>query len=369
MDEPVNVHELERLAQARLPESAYDYVAGGAGDEHTLRWNVERWSSVRLAPRALVDVGRLDTTLELLGTSLPHPLLLAPVAAHALYAADAELATLRGAASAGALYVQSTLGSTDLAEVGAAAAGAGQPWWFQLYVQRDRGFTRDLVAAAEAAGAGALVLTVDTPALGARDRDRRAGPPRTAYPNLAGLLDLVDPTPLHQRLYLPVLDPTVSWTVLADLLSWTRLPVVVKGVLRPDDAVRALDAGVAAVIVSNHGARNLDTVPATVDALPGVVRALGGALPVLVDGGIRRGTDVAKALALGARAVLLGRPYVWGLSAYGAQGVTLAVEMLVTELRQAMALLGTPSLADLTPDVLWPPAPRPDVGMDRSTPS
>jgi 4-hydroxymandelate oxidase len=351
----VNLHELEALARPRLDALAYDYVAGGAGDEHTLRWNVDRWASVRLAPRALVDVGALDSSVEVLGTRLPHPVLLAPVAAHGLYCADAEAATLRGAAAAQALYVQSTMGSLGVEEVGALAAASRQPWWFQLYVQRDRGFTRELVARAEAAGASALVLTVDTPALGARDRDRRMGTPPAAYPNLAGLPDVPDPTPAHQRIYVPRIDPTSTWSVLTDLATWTSLPIVAKGVLRPDDASRAVAAGVAAIVVSNHGGRNLDTVPATVDALPAVLAAVGATVPVLVDGGVRRGTDVAKALALGARAVLLGRPYVWGLAAYGADGVRLAVDILVTELLQAMALLGAPSVADLTPDLLWPP--------------
>ena len=347
----VSVGSLEPLARDRLSEEAYDYVAGGAGDEHTLRWNVERWSALRLAPRCLVDVGTLDTSTTLLGAPLTHPVLLAPTAAHRLYCADGEHATLRGAAAAEALYVQSTMGSVGVEDVGAAAAG---PWWFQLYAQRDRGHTRDLVARAAAAGASALVLTVDTPVLGARDRDRRGGLPPAAYPNLAGLPDAPpDDLPAHRRVYLPRLDPTLSWQTLDWLLSVADLPVLVKGVLRPDEAARAVDAGVAGVVVSNHGARNLDTVPATVDALPRVVQAVGGRVPVLVDGGIRRGTDVAKALMLGAQAVLVGRPYVWGLAAFGAAGVQHAVEILRTELEMAMGLLGAPTLADLTPDLLW----------------
>lgn len=316
-------------------------------------------------------MGILDTSTTLLGTPLSHPILLAPVAAHRLYHPEGELETLRGAAAGEALHVQSTMSTVSVEEVGAAARGAvargeaargavagadvPSPWWFQLYVQRDRDFTADLVARAEAAGASALVLTVDTPTLGARDRDRRGGLPPASYPNLRGLPEVEDDgTPAHRRIFLPRFDPTFSWETFAWLLGVARTPVVVKGVLRPDDAARAVEAGAAAVIVSNHGGRNLDTVPATVDALPGVVAAVGGRVPVLVDGGIRRGTDVAKALALGAAAVLVGRPFVWGLAADGADGVRLVIEMLRTELEMAMGLLGTPTLADLTEDALWP---------------
>jgi len=355
LDPPVNLHSFEDRARAVLGDAVYDYVAGGSGDEHTLRWNVERWARVRLAPRNLVDVGTLDLAVELLGARLAHPVLLAPTAAHALYHPEGEPATLRGARAAGALSVQSTLGSTVLEDVGAAARDAGQPWWFQLYVQRDRDFTRTLVRRAETAGAGALVLTVDTPTVGARDRDRRSSMPASAFPNLAGLPDQPDDLPHHRRVYVPRIDPTLSWAVLADLLRWTSLPVLVKGVLRADTALAAVEAGVAGVVVSNHGGRNLDTVPATVEALPAVVAAVQGRVPVLVDGGIRRGTDVAKAIALGADAVLIGRPYVWALAAGGAEGVQTCVEILVTELAQTMALLGAADIAALTSDVLWEP--------------
>lgn len=318
-------------------------------------------------------MGSLDTSTTLLGTALSHPILLAPVAAHRLYHPEGELETLQGAAAGEALHVQSTMSTVGVEDVGAAARGvvAGEdgtdgtngtggsdvpsPWWFQLYVQRNRDFTADLVARAEAAGASALVLTVDTPTLGARDRDRRGGLPSASYPNLRGLPEVEDDgMPAHRRVFLPRFDPTFSWETFAWLLAVARTPVVVKGVLRPDDAARAVEAGASAVIVSNHGGRNLDTVPATVDALPGVVAAVGGRVPVLVDGGIRRGTDVAKALALGAAAVLVGRPFVWGLAVDGAHGVRLVIEMLRTELEMAMGLLGTPTLADLTEDALWP---------------
>jgi len=355
---PVNLRELEGMARERLTESANAYVAGGSGDEHSLGWNVSAWADIRLAPRFLVDVSAIDTRCRLLGHDLAAPLILAPAAAHRLYHPEGEVETVRGADAAETLHVQSTLATVAVDEVGAAATG---PWWFQVYVQRDREFTRDLIRRAEDAGASALVLTIDLPVLGARDTDRRSSlglPPGVEYANLRGLPLVPDPLPPERRVYNPHLDPSVTWADLDWLTSLARVPVLVKGVLRPDDARRCLDHDVAAVLVSNHGARNLDTVPATAEALPGVVDAVDGRLPVLVDGGIRRGTDIAKAIMLGATAVLIGRPYVWGLSVYGADGVKLVVDMLRTELELAMGLLGAPTLADLTPDLLWPPAPQ-----------
>jgi 4-hydroxymandelate oxidase len=353
MSGAVNVSELEPLARARLTERAYAYLAGGSGDEHTLRWNVDAWARIRLAPHFLVDVGATDTRLHLLSHDLAAPILLAPTAAHRLFHPDGEVETVRGAAAADTLYIQSTLATVGVAEVGAAATG---PWWFQLYIQRDRGFTGELLARAEDAGASAVVLTVDLPVLGARDTDRRHGfelPDGLEYANLVGLDATSDELPPARRVYNTRIDPTITWADLDWLRSVARVPLLVKGVLRPDDAVRALDHGVDGLVVSNHGARNLDTVPATADALPRVAEALDGRVPVLVDGGIRRGTDVAKALMLGATAVLVGRPYVWGLAVDGADGVKLTVDMLRTELEMAMCLLGAPTLADLTDDLLW----------------
>lgn len=352
---PVNLRALEAMARERLSDQAYTYVAGGSGDQHSLGWNVAAWADLKLAPRFLVDVSAIDTRCSLLGHDLAAPVLLAPTATHALYHPDAELETARGAALTDTLHVQSTLATVAVDEVGAAATG---PWWFQVYVQRDRGFTLDLVRRAEDAGATALMLTIDLPVLGARDSDRRDSrglPPGIEYANLRGLEMVPDTRPPERRVYNPHLDASVTWDDLDWLTSNARVPVLVKGVLRPDEARRCLDHDVAALVVSNHGARNLDTVPATAEALPRVVAAVEGRRPVLVDGGIRRGTDVAKALMLGATAVMVGRPYVWGLSVYGADGVKLVVDMLRTELELAMGLLGAPTLADLTPDLLWPP--------------
>lgn len=356
LNDLVAVGQFEPVAQTAMHEAAWNYVAGGSGDERTLARNQEAWGELRLAPHTLVDVSSLDTSTELLGLSLPYPVLVAPTASHRLYHPVGERATVRGAASAEAVYVQSSLGSTALSDVGSAAAEAEEPWLFQLYIQRDREFTRDLVAEAVESGARALVLTVDTPCLGARDRDKRNQFGRidgAFFPILAGVPLPTDDVPAHRRVYNPLLAPDITWDDLSWLVDLSPVPVITKGHLRADDAARAVDCGAAGIIVSNHGARNLDTVPATAEALPGVVDLVAGRVPVLVDGGVRRGTDIVKALSLGAAAVLVGRPIIWGLAIAGAAGVTHVLEILRTELEMAMALLGATSLADLTPDLLW----------------
>ena len=355
----VAVHQLEEPASRLLPESVWDYVSGGAGDETTLTDNRQAWARQKLAPRTLVDVSDLDTSVSVLGRRWPHPIAIAPTARHTAYHDRGEVATVAGAHACGARYIQSSLGGTPLDVVGHTCRELGQDWWFQLYVQRDRGFTRDLVAKAVAEGASALVLTVDTPTLGARDRDKRSNlgsPDGVQYPILADApLSTQDDVPAHRRVFNPLLAPDITWTDLEWLIDLSPVPVLVKGVLRPDDAQRYVTTGVGGIVVSNHGARNLDTVPATADALGVVVDAVDGAVPVLVDGGIRRGTDIAKALCRGATAVLVGRPVIWGLTTYGSAGVSHVIDILRTELEMAMALLGAPRREDLTPDLLWPP--------------
>lgn len=351
---PVNLHEYEPLARAAMSAMAWDYLAGGSGDERTLGWNRERFDAVRLWPHVLRDVHRVDTRLTLLGVPLPFPVVLAPAGFQRLFHPEGECATARGAAAVGALFTLSTAATTSIEDTAAVTSG---PLWFQMYVQRDRGLTLELVRRAEAAGCRALMLTVDTPVLGARDRDHRNRLELPEGLELANLRTLRrtagGPTFVHGTAN-PFLDPGLTWEGLDWLVGEARVPVVVKGVLRADDALRAVRHGAAAVAVSNHGGRNLDTVPAAIDALPAIADAVAGRVPVLLDGGVRRGVDVVKALALGATAVMIGRPYLWGLGTAGAAGVERVVRMLVTELELAMAQCGAASLAEVTRELVRP---------------
>lgn len=351
---PVTLADYEELARQRLPAMVYNYFAGGAGDELSLRRNRAAFDELLLSPRVLRDVSRLDTTLELFGAELAHPILLAPAAYHRLAHPEGELATARGAGAAGATLVVSCLANTTIEEV---AAAAGGPLWFQLYVQQDRCVTRDLVQRAEAAGCAAICITVDTPVLGSRYRevrDRFGLPEGLDRANLRGSKGATASHVGDSGLYSEVLDAALTWAGIDWIRSFAKVPILLKGILAPEDAALAVEHGVAGIIVSNHGARNLDTTPATIEALPGVVEAVDGRLPVLLDGGVRRGTDVIKALALGARAVLVGRPYLWGLAAAGAEGVAGVMKLLRTELLAAMALCGRPALAAIDRGVLWP---------------
>jgi 4-hydroxymandelate oxidase len=257
----------------------------------------------------------------------------------------AERETVKGAHASGATMVVSTGTSVRIEEI---ARTAPAPLWFQLYLQRDRAVTRDLIQRAEAAGSRVLCITVDTPVVPMRDREKRWGM-RSSY---AG--QPTDPTARVSRIYAPTLDPTATWDTIAWVRSFAKTPVILKGILAPEDARRAADEGLAGVIVSNHGARNLDTTPATIEALPVVAEAAEGRLTVLLDGGVRRGTDVLKALALGARAVLIGRPYLWGLAVDGAAGIGRVIEILRTELETAMALCGVPAVDQIGRHLLWP---------------
>ncbi len=352
--------DLEPLARQVLPPMAYEYVSGGAADELTLRWNVEAFQRIRLRPRVLVAMSEPDTRVTLLGTPLACPILLAPTSYHRLMHPDGELATARGAAAAGVAYVVSTATTTPLDAIAGAADGVR---WFQLYPLAERERTRSLVAAAEAAGCRAVCLTVDTPVAGARNREQRARvrlPDGISAPYFHHVIDASN----ARTRFTPL-----SWADVAWLRSVTRLPLLLKGVLTGDDAARACEAGVAGIIVSNHGARNLDTVPASIDALPEVADAVGGRVPILLDGGVRRGTDVLKALALGAAAVMIGRPYLYGLAVGGAAGVTRVVELLRSELEAALALTGRPSVAAVDATVLWDAPPGRPLGRPSGRPS
>ena len=352
----LDVPDFERAAKTVMSPMAWNFVSGAAADEITLRWNHEAYEHIRLSSRALVNVSKLDTRVKLLGRELPHPILLAPTAYQKLSHPDGELGTVQGAANADATMVVSTMSTVSIEDIAAANARKAS-LWFQLYVQPDRGFTRELVQRAEAAGYQALVVTVDAPVLGPRYRELRAKfnlPPGIERANFRGrAVANGGQRPTEQSIFSAILDPTLTWRDIGWLQSITKLPVLLKGIQYPDDAERAVQAGVAGVIVSNHGARNLDTGPATIDALPGVVAKVGGKFPVLVDGGIRRGTDVLKALGLGAAAVLIGRPYVYGLAVDGSNGVARIVTILRRELESAMALCGRPSIASIDSSVIW----------------
>jgi 4-hydroxymandelate oxidase len=350
--EPLCLTDFEPLAKAKIPPMGWEYMTAGAADELTLKWNSQAYQRLRLKPRILVDVSQLDTSIVLLGRQHSVPILLAPVASHKLYHPEGEIATARGASAADVTLVVTTPASTSLEDV---AAAAKTSLWFQVYVQRDRGFTRALLQRAEKAGYQALCLTVDSPVFGARNREERAHVKYPGLPNLKGLAEGKAGVYLAkgQDIYSPISDPTVTWKTIEWMRSVTKLPIVAKGVLNPDDAELAIKSGVAAIIVSNHGGRNLDTLPPTIEVLPSVADKVAGRIPVLVDGGIRRGTDVLKALALGANAVLIGRPYIWGLGVDGEAGVTKVVNILRREFATAMALTGRTNIASIDRSVIW----------------
>lgn len=341
------VADYEPFARERMTPQAWAYLAGGAADELTLADNLAAFQRVRLLNRVLEDLRGGHTRLQLCGLDLDYPILLAPVAFQKLAHPDGELASVLGASAMGAAMVVSTQASVSLEAI---AQAAQTPPWFQLYIQPDRGFTRELVQRAEAAGYRALVVTVDAPVNGMRNREQRSGfvlPDGVEAVNLKGMRSLppsvAQPgaSPLFGS---PLLEHAPTWKDLEWLQSLTRLPVLVKGVMNPRDATRAVEQGVAGIVVSNHGGRTLDGMPATLEVLPAVVRAVEGKVPVLLDGGIRRGTDVFKALALGANAVMIGRPYVHGLATAGASGVAHVLHLLRAELEVAMALAGCPNL-------------------------
>lgn len=347
MAEPLNVTDYERLAAAALPEGALAYYAGGAGDERTLRENAEAWSRRRLRPRVLVDVGEVSTATTVLGAPVASPVLVAPFALQRMAHPDGEPATARAAAAAGTIMTLSTLCTSTPAEVAAAAPGA--PRWLQLYVTRDRAISGALVDAAADAGFTAIVVTVDAPVPGRRERDHRAGfrvPSDLDMPAVTAALGRSAGVTVEE--FFSVVDPTVTWRELEAFVASSPLPVLLKGIQTAEDAALACEHGAAGVIVSNHGGRQLDGVAATAELLPEVVEAVAGRLEVLVDGGIRRGSDVLVALALGARAVLVGRPALWGLAAGGEAGVAGVLELLRAELGTGLALLGCTSPARVT---------------------
>ena len=356
MSYPVNLDDFEPIAREKLSQMAYDFYAGGAEDEITLRENREAFQRRFLRYRVLVDVSERDLSTTVLGEELPFPVILAPTAMHKLAHPDGEAATAKAAASLGALMTLSSVSTLPLEEVAAAAPGA--PRWFQLYCYTERAVTEMLVKRAHAAGFTALIVTVDVPYLGRRERDMR-----NAFVLPDGIrMANFDPIPVsgEQRegesalaqFVATLQTPTLNWDDLTWLRSLSPMPIVLKGVVRADDAARACEMGVEGVWVSNHGGRQLDTSIAPIDALASIVEAVRGRAAVIVDGGVRRGTDAVKALAIGADAVAIGRPQLWGLAADGENGVRRVLEMMRDELSLAMALCGARNRAEITQDLL-----------------
>ena len=341
---------LEERARARLAPAAYAFAAAGADDEIATADNVAAWRRLRLRPRMLNDITRIDTGVSILGVRLETPIMVAPFGRHRLFHPDGERATGRGAAAAGSVFVLPTTSTVSMEDV-AAEPGAA-PRWFQLYLPPDRALTENLIDRAAAAGFGAVVLTVDQPVYGSSPRAARAPlkpSPDIRNANLPG-------QPIAQNAYKPDYSGRVTfpatWRDLEWLVRRSSIDVLVKGVLRGDDALRCVEAGAKAVIVSNHGGRHLDASIATADALPEIAAAVARKAELYVDGGIRRGTDIVKALALGARAVLVARPVIWGLALDGADGVRAVLDHLRAELVRSMALCGTARLDEITPDLV-----------------
>jgi L-lactate dehydrogenase (cytochrome) len=367
------IAELRELARKTVPRPVFDYVDGAAWDEVTARRNRSAFEAVTLHPRALVDVSAVDTSTTVFGQSVALPILAAPTGLTGLTHPDGEPAVARAAHAAGSLYTLSTMASYSLEELAEAAPGRR---WFQLYVMTDRGLVAELLDRAEAAAYEALMLTVDVQVAGVRERDVRNGfsvPPRITLKTVgqgithprwsAGFVARPRITPGNlgwsgstaRTLETSVnraFDPTVTWDDLAALRERWRGPIVVKGVMRADDAVRCVEHGADGIVVSNHGGRQLDGAAATIDALPAIAEAVGDRAEIYLDSGVRRGTDVVKALALGARAVMIGRPLVYGLGAAGEAGARRAFAILAAELKIALALAGYPRIAELGPDAV-----------------
>jgi 4-hydroxymandelate oxidase len=355
--DPINIFEYEQLASQNLTQMTWDYYVSGANDEITLNDNRAAFNRLKLLPQVLVDVSQRDLKTTILGQSLELPILIAPMAFQCLAHLDGELATAKVAARMGIGMVLSTLATKSIEEV--AGVSDRNPLWFQLYVHKDRGLTRALVERAYASGFTALCLTVDAPLLGKRERDARnefALPQGMELANLISLKDVEIPHAFREsglfQYFASQLNPALTWKDLEWLQSITSLPLVIKGILRGDDAIKAVELGAKAIVVSNHGGRQLDGSIATIEALPEVVETVRERVEILVDGGIRRGTDILKALALGAKAVLIGRPILWGLAVNGEAGVRGVIDLYKDELDLAMALSGCAKLSDINKDLV-----------------
>jgi len=343
LDEFLNLLDFEKKAEGLMSKMAYEYVASGAADENTLKWNREAFDRIKMQTHVLNDVSKIDTKVSVLGQDLAYPILIAPSAFHKIMHPEGEMATARGAGMASTTYVVSSFTTTPIEEI---AKVATQPLWFQLYLVHDKSFVKDLIQKVEAQGIKALCVTVDTPVTGARNRQERIKFKLPAELNAPYMVSIsaIPGQPLQL---------SVTWKDIEWLKSIAKIPILLKGILNPDDAEQAVKAGVSGIIVSNHGARNLDTVPATIEVLPYIIQRVSKKIPVLVDGGVRRGTDVVKAIALGANAVLIGRPICYGLACGGAEGVAKVLDILQKELRLAMALTGSASIAGIDRSFIW----------------
>lgn len=352
----INLFDFEAHARSTMPPDVWSYVSSGAADEVTVRQNRAAFDDIALRFRVLAGVEKRDLSVEILGSRLGFPVLIAPTGFHQLIHPDGEIGTARAAAAAGALMVVSTMSNARLEDIRAAAPG---PMWFQLYVYKDRGVTRSLVERATAAGYDAIQVTADLPVLGRREADIRncfGLPAHLRVANLEGTgFDVLSAPTADSGIAsytTRMLDDSLTWKDLDWFCSLTPKPILVKGIVRGDDARLALEHGAKGIVVSNHGGRQLDTAVATIRALPEVVDAVAGRVPVLLDGGIRRGTDIVKALALGAAAVQIGRPVLWALAAGGQAGVQRALELLRLEFDLALALCGCTSAANVPRDLI-----------------
>ena len=346
LKEILNLFDFEKMAEGVMSKMAYEFVASGAADEFTVKWNREALDKIKIQTQVLNDVTKLDTKVSLFGMELPYPILIAPTAFHKLMHPEGEIATARGAGAASAIYVVSSFTTTPIEEI---AKVATQPLWFQLYVVDDRTFVKDLVQKVEAQGCRALCVTVDTPVSGSRDRQQRA---KFKLPDDLKPPYMIDTSFASKGQALTFKRP-LTWKDIEWLRSVTKLPVLLKGILNPEDAEKAIKVGASGIIVSNHSGRNLDTVPATIEVLPHIVKKVNKRIPVLMDGGIRRGTDVLKAIALGANAVLVGKPICFGLACGGSDGVTKVLTILRKEFEFAMALSGRSSIASIDSSLIW----------------
>jgi 4-hydroxymandelate oxidase len=332
----VSIRDYERLAPTKMSATSYEFIAGGAGDDQTVYWNQAAFQRIVLRPKAGIDVLKIDTQIHLFGRVLPHPIMLSPASEHGRLHPEGEKATARGAGAADAILMVSTFATEKMEDI---AKAASWPLWHATYLFKDRGRTSDLIQRAQASGYQAIVLPIDDPVAGARDREERA-------------YRFTDKPVSFQSYPVDYYRYAVSWADVEWYAAQAKLPLVVKGILNPDDAEQAIKVGAKAIFVSNHGGRSMDTVPATIDVLPAIVDRVAGRVPVLIDSGIRRGTDVLKALAYGATAVSIGRPYLYGLAVKGPEGVTGVINILRNELEMAMACAGRPTIASIDRSVI-----------------